>query len=368
MDDLYDLLGVSRDATDEEIKSAYRKLALDYHPDRNPGDAAAEEKFKDIGRAYEVLRDPQRRAAYDRYGTTDGAPGLGDIFGGGGFGLEDALRSFMETFGFGSIFGGQSGGRPGRSRRVGSEVSAEVRLELPEVAFGAQKTIEVKRDEPCETCDGNGADPAEGMKKCPECSGQGRVRRSRNTILGSFTTVDVCRACEGFGEIPARECPSCGGSGIEKRKRRIVVDIPAGVSEGHYLRLRGQGNAPRRGGVSGDLLVHVASIDYGELERAGDDLVYPLNISFPVAALGGSVEIPTVDGSGKELEIKPGTQPGETIVLRGEGLGRLRRGGFGLRGSRGDLKIVLNVYVPRKLSREEKKLIAGMEDSRNFRP
>lgn len=354
--DLYEVLGISRDSNQDTIKSAYRKLAVRYHPDKNPDDREAEEKFKEISRAYEVLYDPEKRAAYDRYGTVDGIPDPSDIFS-GGFGLDDALRAFMESFGFGSVFGGAASGR---GSRVGGDISVSVSLSLEEAALGTRQELEVRRKEPCSRCNGSGADPDAGVKTCLECGGQGRIRRTRRTILGSMSSIEVCAICGGSGKIPEKFCKICRGKGVVSVKRKIKVEIPAGVSEGHYLRLRRQGNTPEGGGIQGDLIVEIGRIDYGSFSRESSDLIYEIDVSFPQAVLGDSIEVPDITGSMRKIDLPAGMQPGEIILLRNEGMQRLNGR------SRGNLKIVVNVRVPRKISKEEKHLLHKLAGSKNF--
>jgi molecular chaperone DnaJ len=348
--DPYEVLGVERDATQDDVKKAYRRLAFDCHPDRNPGDRTAEEKFKEITLAYEVLNDPESRARYDRWGTADGAPDLSDMFG--GFGLDDAIRAFMENFGFGGFSAGA------RSRK-GADIEAGVDLELAEAAFGATREIRVKRAEPCPDCSGSGADSAAGWKTCGSCGGQGRIRASRRTILGSISTVETCADCSGAGRKAGARCRACNGAGSKTFDRSISVDIPAGITEGHVLKLRGHGHQPGEA-LAGDLSIRIRKVDYGPLKRDGADLVYGVSISIPDAALGSRISVPVIGGE-REVEIPPGTQPGDVIVLRNEGMGRL--GGRG----RGDLRVHVNVYIPRKLSGAEKRILADLASSRNFR-
>lgn len=355
----YETLGVPRDTSDEDIKSAYRRLALQYHPDRNPGDMAAEEKFKEIGRAYEILSDPSRRERFDRFGTTDERPGLGDFFS-GGFGLDDALRAFMENFGIGG-FGSEPGGMGGRRVSRGTDVPVEVDLDLAEAVLGAEREIRIRREEVCPTCDGSGADPEEGMMTCLHCGGQGRTRSTRRTILGSFQTVSSCVVCNGSGRLPKKPCGDCRGRGTARRERRINVNLPAGIDNGHFLRLRGQGNHPGGDGVPGDLIVSIRKVDYGDFRKEGDNLIYYLKLSVPEAALGTEVKVIGADGEELRIEIPSGTQPGDEIVLRGEGTGRLRGRG------RGNLVVSVGVYVPKKLSRDERKTLEEMLGAKHFK-
>lgn len=355
--DPYEVLGVDRNASSSEIKSAYRRLALKNHPDKNPGDKGAEERFKHISEAYQILSDPVKRDRFDRFGSVEGGPDLSDVFG--GFGLDDALRAFMENFGFGGFSAASSGGP---RRRRGQDIVVDVELEVREVALGATRELTVMRAEPCPECDGTGADPAEGMMDCPACEGRGRVRTTRRTFLGSIQSVHVCDRCNGRGEVPKKKCPNCSGTGAKTVKRRIKVDVPAGIGEGHYLKLGRQGDFPGTHGVSGDLIVHVKSVDYGPFERTGDDLVYHAEISFPRAALGATIRVPLASGEHRDVDVEGGTQPGDVLLLEGEGIGRLRGRG------RGDLRVVIDVYVPRKLSREEKRILSELSESKRFQP
>jgi molecular chaperone DnaJ len=355
--DPYEVLGVGREASQSEIKRAYRRLAVEYHPDKNPDDPRAEEKFKRVGEAYEILGDPDKRSRFDRFGSVDGAPDLGDIFG-GGFGFDDALRTFMENFGFGGFGGGH---RSTRTRR-GHDITVDVELDLEEAALGASRELEVRRSEPCAECDGTGADPEEGMQTCETCGGRGRVRSTRRTFLGSIQTVHECPDCGGAGEKARKRCSSCRGSGATIRRRKLKVDLPAGVSEGHFIRLRGQGDHPGGGGVPGDLIVHVTAVDYGPFRRDGFDLVIERKVSFPQAALGDEITVPLPEGDEDSVELPAGTQPGDELLLKGRGIGRLQQSG------RGDLRVLLQVYVPRKLSRRERRALEEMASSRRFRP
>jgi len=348
--DLYEVLGVSRDADGATIKAAYRKLALEFHPDRNPGNNQAEERFKEITRAYGILTDPGKRSAYDRTGSPDGMPDMSDFFG--GFGMDDALRSFREMFGF--------GGGSGRSQR-GSDIVMQLDLELSEAALGTEREITVSRRERCAVCDGSGADPEHGLMSCPDCDGRGRVRSLRRTVLGTFQSVSDCPACEGRGRIPREVCDHCGGTCLETIERQVKLDVPAGISTGHYIKHRGLGHYPSGDGEPGDLIMKVESIDYGDFIRDGDDLIYRTRISFPQAALGTTISIPTVENEPLSIDIPAGTQPLERLVLKRKGMKRLQRMG------RGSIVVVPEVFVPRKLSRKEKKILQELSGSESFK-
>ncbi|MBD3369690.1 DnaJ domain-containing protein [Candidatus Fermentibacteria bacterium] len=355
--DPYEVLEVDRNASSSEIKSSYRRLALKNHPDKNPGDKGAEDRFKRISEAYQILSDPVKRDRYDRFGTVESGPDMSDIFG--GFGLDDALRAFMENFGFGGF--STTRARTARRRR-GQDIVVDVELGVGEVALGATRELTVMRAEPCPECGGDGADPSEGMEDCPACDGRGRVRTTRRTFLGSIQSVHVCDDCDGTGKVPKKKCSVCSGTGAKSVKRRIKVDIPAGIEEGHYLKLGRQGDFPGANGISGDLIVHVESVDYTPFEREGDDLIYDAVLSFPQAALGTRIEVSMATGESREVEVDSGMQPGDVILLEGEGIGRLRGRG------RGDLRVVIDVHVPRKLSREEKRILSDLSESKRFKP
>ena len=352
----YEVLGVDRNASADEIKKAYRVAAMNNHPDRNPGDHKAEERFKEAARAYEILSNPSRREAYDRFGTTgepgsSGMGGMEDIFG--GFGLDDALRAFMENFGFSS--GGSSGGTI-----RGDDVTVRVDLDLREAALGGRREIQVERNAPCDECGGTGADSAAGSETCRHCNGMGRISSTRNTLLGSFRTVKECPVCRGSGKVPKKMCSGCKGRGFEKKKSSISVDLPAGLSPGHYIRLRGQGDHPGQGGVPGDLRLLVNRIDYGSFTREEDDLVYPLLVSYSQAVLGDDFTIPVPDGDPVTVKVPQGTTAGTRIHVRSRGMGRLNHRG------RGDLIVQVQIHVPSRIKRKEKELLRELEESPSF--
>jgi molecular chaperone DnaJ len=359
--DYYEVLEVSKTATGDEIKKAYRKKAIQYHPDKNPGDKESEERFKEAAEAYEVLSDEQKRAQYDRFGHN--APGgFGGGGGGGGFSMDDIFSQFGDIFGghFGGFsgFGGSSGGR--RTRR-GSDLRVKVKLTLKEVAQGVEKKIKVNKYVSCSHCSGTGAENGTAYTTCNTCHGSGTVNRVANTIFGQMQTQTTCPTCQGEGTSITKKCPHCTGEGIVREDEVISIRIPAGVAEGMQLSMSGKGNAARRGGVNGDLLILVEEEKHPELIRDENDLIYNLLLSFPQAAMGSTVDIPTVDGKAK-VKIEPGTQPGKVLRLRSKGLPSVN--GYGT----GDLLINISIYVPEKLSDSEKSIINGLENSPNFEP
>lgn len=353
--DYYEVLEVTKTATVEEIKKAYRKKAVQYHPDKNPGDKAAEDKFKEAAEAYEVLSDEQKRAKYDRYGHE--APG-----GFGGFeGFSDPFDIFSQFAGFGG-FGGFGGGgqRGGRTNR-GSDLRVKVKLSLKDIASGVEKKIKVNKFVSCSHCRGTGADGGTAYETCSTCKGSGVTTRVVNTILGQMQTQSTCSACNGEGKIITRKCSHCAGEGITREEEVISINIPAGVAEGMQLSMSGKGNAARHGGVNGDLLIVVEEEQHPELFRDGNDIVYNLLLSVSTAALGGSVIVPTIDGKAK-VTIDPGTQPGKVLRLKNKGLPSINRYGTG------DLLINISVYIPENLSEGEKETLLGLENSPNFQP
>jgi molecular chaperone DnaJ len=362
--DYYEVLGVTRGATKEEIKKAYRKQALKYHPDKNPGDKKAEEKFKEAASAYEVLSNDEKRARYDRFGH-EGVGSAGNNFGGAGMTMEDIFSSFGDIFGdaFGGAFGGFGGSRRSSGRRVnkGSNLRVKVKLNLQEIAAGTEKKIKVNKYVPCSTCGGTGAADNNSMSTCTTCRGSGHVTRVSNTLLGQMQTTSVCPTCNGEGKTITKKCTVCYGEGIIQKEDIIKINIPAGVGKGMQMNVEGKGNAPRRGGINGDLLVVIDEEEHPELIREGNDLIYNLFVSIPDSILGTHVEVPTVENNVK-IKIDPGTQPGKILRLRGKGLPEVN--GYG----RGDLLVNVNVWIPKNLTREEMKTIEKLKDSESFTP
>jgi len=362
--DYYEVLEVPKSASAEEIKKAYRKQALKFHPDKNPDDATAEAKFKEAAEAYEVLSNDEKRARYDRYGHAGVGGASGNGFGGAGMTVEDIFSSFGDIFGdaFGG-FGGFGGGsrRSSRATRKGSNLRVKVKLNLKEIANGADKKIKVSKYVSCKSCHGTGAKDGSSYSTCNTCHGAGQVKRVSNTFLGQMQTVSVCPTCGGEGKNITEKCTHCFGEGIVKEEEVIPISIPAGVAEGMQMTVSGKGNAARRGGVNGDLLVMIHEEPHPDLMRDGNDLLYNLHISIPEATLGTPVEIPTVDGKVK-IKIEPGTQPGRILRLRNKGIPDVN--GY----SRGDLLVSINVWIPKTLTKEEQKLIEKFGESPNFTP
>jgi len=361
--DYYEVLGVSKGATKEEIKKAYRKQALKFHPDKNPGDKKAEENFKEAASAYEVLSNDEKRSRYDRFGH-EGLGGAGSGFGGAGMTVEDIFSSFGDIFGdaFGG-FGGFGSSRRSSGRRVskGSNLRVKVKLTLQEISAGTEKKIKVNKYVPCSSCGGSGAADQNSMSTCTTCRGSGHVTRVTNTLLGQMQTTSVCPSCNGDGKTITKKCTSCYGEGIVQKEDIIKINIPAGVGKGMQMNVEGKGNAPRRGGINGDLLVVIDEEDHPDLIREGNDLIYNLFISIPDSILGTNVEVPTVENNVK-IKIEPGTQPGKILRLRGKGLPEVN--GYG----RGDLLVNVNVWIPKSITREEMKTIEKLKDSDSFIP
>ncbi len=365
--DYYEVLEVSRTATEIEIKKAYRKKALQYHPDKNPGDKTAEEKFKEAAEAYEVLSDPEKRSRYDQFGHAGVGGAAGGGFSGGGMTMEDIFSHFGDIFGgfgggFGG-FGGFGGSSSGGRRRVskGTNLRVKVKLTLDEIANGVEKKIKVKKYVKCEHCGGTGAADSSSYNTCSTCHGTGQVTRISNTILGQMQTTSTCPTCGGEGRTITKKCPHCAGEGIVKSEEVITINIPAGVEDGMQLSVSGKGNAGRRGGINGDLIVLIEEVKHPELIRDGNNLIYSLVLSIPDVILGVPVEIPTVNGKVK-LKIEPGTQPGKILRLRNKGLPDIN--GYG----RGDLLVKVQVYIPKDISKEDRKIIEKLKGSDSFTP
>ncbi|MDA3614293.1 molecular chaperone DnaJ [Polluticaenibacter yanchengensis] len=365
--DFYEILGVSKSATADEIKKAYRKVAMQFHPDRNPGDKAAEEKFKEAAEAYEVLSDEQKRAKYDHYGHAAFGPGSGagaGGFGGGGMNMDDIFSQFGDIFGgggFGDFFGGGGSSRSrGRGNR-GSDLRVKIKLNYEEIAKGASKTIKVKKYIKCGTCDGNGAKDKSSIQTCTTCNGSGQVRRVQNTFLGQMQTVATCSTCNGEGTIITNKCTTCKGEGRVFGEETVTINIPAGVQEGMELRMEGKGNVGERGGMNGDLRIIIEEEAHQELHRDGLNVAYELYISFPDAVFGTEVQVPTIDGKAK-IKIPAGTQAGKIFRLKGKGFPSVQSYG------KGDQLIHVNIWTPQKVSEQEKTILEGLKNSENFQP
>ncbi len=360
--DYYEVLGVNKNATPDELKKAYRKLALQYHPDRNPGDKEAEEKFKEAAEAYDVLSNPDKKARYDQYGHA----GVDGAYGQGGMDMNDIFSQFGSIFG--DLFGGgfRTGftgfGGGGAARRVlrGTNLRIKVKLTLEEIDRGCEKKIKVSKYVPCKTCNGTGSKDGK-LETCPHCHGAGVVTETKRTMLGMMQTQSACPHCGGEGKVVKDKCHDCHGDGIVKSDEIITINIPAGVQDGMQLAMQGQGNAAPRGGIAGDLIVLVEELDHDVFERQDANLYYNAFITFSEAAQGATVEIPTLSGKVK-IKIDAGTPSGRVVRLRGKGLPVLN--GYG----RGDLLVCLNVWVPKSLTKEEKKMLDELNGHPNFQP
>ena len=366
--DYYEVLGVNKSATPEEIKKAYRQLALKYHPDRNPDDKDAEEKFKEAAEAYSVLSDADKRARYDRYGFAgmNGGSASGGGFGGGfgDFNLNDILNSvFGSGFDFGGFnFGGFGGGssRGGVARQRGSNIRVKVKLNLQEIAKGVKKKIKVNKYVACDHCHGSGSENG-ATETCPTCHGRGQVVQTVNSFFGAMQTASVCPTCGGTGQVIKNKCKHCQGEGILKGEEIIDIEIPAGVGNDMQLTVRGKGNAGPRNGINGDLIVVIEEEESKEFERDGSNLIYNLFLTIPEAILGTQAEVPTVDGKVR-VKIAPGTQSGKVLRLRGKGLPNINSYGSG------DMLVNVNVWIPKKVTREEEKMLEELAKSENFKP
>ncbi|MFY8013343.1 MAG: molecular chaperone DnaJ [Saprospiraceae bacterium] len=362
--DYYEVLGVSKSADAAELKKAYRKLAVQYHPDRNPDDKTAEDKFKEAAEAYEVLSDPDKKAKYDRYGHA-GVDGQGG-FSGGGMTMDDIFSQFGDVFGdsgFGSFFGGGGGGAAsGRQRgQKGTNLRIKVSLTLEEIAHGVHKKIKVKKEVACNTCNGSGAKDSSSVKSCNTCGGNGVVRQVRNTFLGQMQTTVTCPTCNGSGKIISSFCGGCKGSGTSHGEETIDIDIPAGVEAGMQLSMRTRGNAGQKGGPAGDLIINIEEKEHEFLQRDGQNILFEQFLSFADAAIGTQVEVPTLDGKVR-IKIPPGTQSGKIFRLQDKGLPTVQ--GYG----KGDQLIHVNVWTPKKLTQEERDLLEKMRSMPNFTP
>ncbi|HWB91851.1 MAG TPA: molecular chaperone DnaJ [Puia sp.] len=363
--DYYEILGIAKGASAEEIKKAYRKVAMQYHPDRNPGDKSAEEKFKEAAEAYEVLSDADKRAQYDRYGHA-GLSGNGRGFGGGNMNMDDIFSQFGAIFGddiFGSFFGGgRRGGGNSRGRGVrGSNLRVKIKLNYEEIAKGVSKNIKVKKYVSCNTCSGSGAKDKNSIQTCSTCGGSGQVRRVSNTFLGQMQTVTTCPTCNGEGSIVTAKCSVCKGEGRVYGEETVTIDIPAGVQEGMQLSVGGRGNAGERGGSAGDLIILIEEEQHPELHRDGLNVAFELHISFTDAVFGLQAEVPTIDGKAK-IKIPPGTQSGKIFRLKGKGFPGVNSY------ERGDQLIHVNVWTPQHVTPEEKTMLEKLNDSPNFQP
>ena len=368
--DYYEVLGVDKGASADEIKKAYRQAAIKYHPDKNPGDAEAEEKFKEAAEAYDVLSSPDKKARYDQFGHAgmSGAAGggAGGFEGfGGGFSMEDIFGRFGDIFGghFGGFggFGGGGGQQGGKRVNRGSDLRIKVRLNLKEIVNGTEKKLKINKLITCDQCGGSGAKTPDAYKTCPTCNGSGYVTQVVNTFFGATQTTQVCPTCHGEGKVITEACTKCKGEGAVKGEEVVTIKIPAGVGEGMQLTVGGKGNAARHGGVNGNLLVLIEEEDDPNFTRDGNDLIFNLNVSVPQAILGDSVEIPTVDAKAK-IKIEPGTPTGKVLRLKGKGIPDVN--GYG----KGDLLVIVNVYIPKSLTSEEKKLVEQLKDAKSFRP
>lgn len=366
--DYYEVLGVPRSADADAIKKAYRQLAIKYHPDKNPDNKEAEEKFKEGAEAYEVLSDPEKRERYNRFGHAGVGNGGGFRGGSGGMTMEDIFQQFGDIFGndspFESFFGGAAGGARTRQQsrgQRGSNLRIKVALTLEEIAEGVTKKIKVKKQVSCDVCHGSGAKDSNSVQTCQTCRGSGYVRQIRNTFLGQMQTTTTCPTCNGSGQTVTANCPKCKGDGQMYGEEMMEIEIPAGVEEGMQLSMRGKGNAGLKGGPPGDLLINIEEKPHDHLQREGMNLIHDLYLNFADAALGTSVEVPTIDGVVK-IKVPQGTQSGKIFRLKGKGLPSVQSYG------KGDQLIHVNVWTPKKLTDEEKAILERMRDMPNFKP
>ena len=362
--DCYEVLGVSKGATAAEIKKAYRKVAIKYHPDKNPDNKEAEDQFKEAAEAYEILSDEQKRAQYDRFGH-EGMRGAAGGGGHGGMDMNDIFSQFGDIFGGGGGGGGFSsffgGGGGGQRQRKGSNLRIKLKLTLEEVANGVEKKIKVKRNNSCTSCNGNGSKNGTALDTCGACNGAGQVQKVVNTMLGQMVSSAVCPSCKGQGQSIKEKCGTCHGDGVTMEEDVISINIPGGVADGMQLSMNGKGNFPPGGGVPGDLLIIIQEEEHQELHREGNNVVYDLYITFADAVLGTSVEIPTISGRAK-ITIEAGTQSGKILRLRGKGIKDIN--GY----ANGDQLVHVNVWTPKQVSKDEKKIIEQLRDADNFKP
>ena len=362
--DYYEVLGVAKGAAADEIKKSYRKIALQFHPDRNPGNKESEEKFKEAAEAYDILSNPDKRAQYDRFGHAGGSNGFGGQGGPSGMRMEDIFQNFGDIFGNNDMFGGMFGGQGGGGRRQGSRganLRIKLKMDFGEIANGANKKIKVKKHISCQQCNGSGAKDKNSVQTCGTCAGSGQVRRVTNTFLGQMQTVTTCPTCNGEGSTITAKCGNCKGEGRVYGEETLSLDIPAGVQDGMQLSMSGKGNAGERGGPPGDLLLLVEEEKHEHLTRHDLDVVYQLHVSFPEAVLGMQAEVPTIDGKAK-IKIPAGTQSGRIFRLKGKGFPSFQSY------EKGDELIEVNVWSPQTLSHEEKELMEKLKNSPNFKP
>ncbi len=359
--DYYEVLGVDKNASEDDIKKAYRRIAIKYHPDRNPGNKEAEEKFKEAAEAYDVLHDPQKRQQYDQFGFD--APGGFGGFGGGGFSMDDIFSMFGSVFGDAGFGGfGSRGGHAERKVR-GGDLRLKVKMTLQEVSTGVTKKFRVKKDITCPHCNGTGAEAGTSAETCPTCHGSGYTVQTRQTLFGIMQTQGACPTCHGEGKVIKNKCSHCGGDGVIKGEEVVEIKIPAGVADGMVLTVRGKGNAGAHNGIPGDIQVFVSEEPNDTFVRQDNDLIYNLLLDFPTAALGGEVKIPTIDGKNVKINLEPGIQPGTTKRLRGKGLPAVQGYGMG----NGDIIVNISVYVPKTLSRSERETLEKLRESDNFK-
>jgi molecular chaperone DnaJ len=363
--DYYEILGVDRNATQEELKKAYRKLAMQYHPDRNPDDKSAEEKFKEAAEAYEVLSNDEKRAKYDRFGH-EGVKGA--AYGSQGFSdINDIFSHFSDIFGGSSIFDDFFGGGSQRSRSKrqstgtpGADLKVTLKLTIEEIVTGISKKIKIKKFVKCSVCGGSGAEAGTSNKICPVCHGTGEIKSVSSSVFGQFVNISTCSNCDGQGTVIDKPCRHCSGDGRVNEEVTVSINVPPGVNDGSYMTLRGEGNAGKRGGQAGDIIVVFQELPHEYFIRENDDIIYDLYLSFPVAALGGEIEVPTLNGKAV-LKIEPGTNPGKMLKMRDKGIKHLNHSGYG------DQYVRVNVDVPKKLSSKEKELLKELMELQNFK-